>query len=259
MRWHLDFAEMRKSSHKPYMCLAIDALSRYVIAIPAGRQTAEVALQLLDAIINLLGVPQQLVTDNGTQFIAARFQTALTERGILHHLTTPHQKTGNGLAERAIQTVQNTVAKNLAEFNRNPNTWYVILPQAVAAYNKTWHNALEMSPFKALFGVECSLTPAEFEEHPILEDFWQQVRHNTRRSQDATARYFTSTVDEGSFQPGDLVFIKDQPSQAQRARKIDLPNPLRGIILELKRRSAVCQTEGGTVRRIPYEYLQHRF
>jgi transposase InsO family protein len=50
------------------------------------------------------GIPDQIVSDNGPQFIAAEFSVFVNNNGIKHIRSAPYHPAANGLAERFIQT-----------------------------------------------------------------------------------------------------------------------------------------------------------
>ena len=57
------------------------------------------------------GIPDTLVSDNGTNFVSQDFFQFLTENGIEHVQTAPKHPSSNGLAERAVQTVKHGIKK----------------------------------------------------------------------------------------------------------------------------------------------------
>ena len=68
-------------------------------------------LLLLWDIFSYFGLPEHLVTDNGTQFTSDEFQKFLRENDILHILTAPGHPATNGLAERYVGEFKDKLGK----------------------------------------------------------------------------------------------------------------------------------------------------
>ena len=68
-------------------------------------------LLLLWDIFSYFGLPEHLVTDNGTQFTSDEFQKFLRENDILHTLTAPGHPATNGLAERYVGEFKDKLAE----------------------------------------------------------------------------------------------------------------------------------------------------
>ena len=64
--------------------------------------TSTNTITALRHIFSYFGLPEHLVTDNGTQFTSDEFQKFLRENDILHTLTAPGHPATNGLAERYV-------------------------------------------------------------------------------------------------------------------------------------------------------------
>ncbi|CAI2737189.1 unnamed protein product [Dicrocoelium dendriticum] len=60
------------------------------------------------------GLPETLVSDNGTAFTSAECTAFLFSNGIRHSTTTPSHASSNGLAETAVQTTENILLKHPA-------------------------------------------------------------------------------------------------------------------------------------------------
>ncbi|UYV74499.1 hypothetical protein LAZ67_11003688 [Cordylochernes scorpioides] len=58
------------------------------------------------------GLPDMIVTDNGTSFTSEVFKTFLKRSGISHILCCPYHAASNGQVERAIQTLKKLLKKN---------------------------------------------------------------------------------------------------------------------------------------------------
>jgi len=52
------------------------------------------------------GIPETIVTDNGSVFTNYEFQQSMDMNGIKHLTTAPYHPESNGLAERAVQTLK---------------------------------------------------------------------------------------------------------------------------------------------------------
>ena len=59
------------------------------------------------------GIPETLVTDNGTQCISEEFEQFLSNNNVEHVQTAPKHPSSNGLAERAVQTVKRGMKKTV--------------------------------------------------------------------------------------------------------------------------------------------------
>ena len=85
-RLHVDFAG-------PYLgktfLVVVDAYSKFLEIVAMTRATSTNAITALRHIFSYFGLPEHLVTDNGTQFKSDEFQKFLRENDILHTLTAP--------------------------------------------------------------------------------------------------------------------------------------------------------------------------
>ncbi len=57
------------------------------------------------------GLPETILTDNGTSFTTAEFPDFLATNGIRHITSVPYHPVSNGLAERAIQVIKRGLQK----------------------------------------------------------------------------------------------------------------------------------------------------
>ena len=73
--------------------------------------SAEVIIAKLRNIFATFGLPEKLVSHNGSSFTSTEFQTFLMENGVKQILTPTYHLPSNGLAERAVQTFKNAVKK----------------------------------------------------------------------------------------------------------------------------------------------------
>ena len=95
-----------------YMFLVIpDAHMKWLEATPLCGATSQLTIQQLRTIFARFGLPDTVVTDNGTCFVSSEFEKFLSENGIHHRKTAPYHPASNGLAERAVQILKQGLKK----------------------------------------------------------------------------------------------------------------------------------------------------
>ena len=136
------------------------------------------------------GIPKQLVTANGPQFVAKEFSEFCRQQGILHNLTPPYHPQSNGQAERFIQSFQKAVKKGLEESGVNLHD---VVHTFLDVYRNTAHNTTGESPAKLLFGRElrCPLDLL-IPDFPVAQDK-QSLKQKVRESQAKQKKFHDTT------------------------------------------------------------------
>jgi transposase InsO family protein len=112
-QWHIDIKHTTLSDGTPvYICVLVDDYSRYALAALAGLTTStEWVAQITQDAIQRCGRPDQLVSDNGREFISVwektltKFGQLLADNRIEHLNCAPYYPQGNGKAEAFIRTL----------------------------------------------------------------------------------------------------------------------------------------------------------
>ncbi|PIK44828.1 hypothetical protein BSL78_18307 [Apostichopus japonicus] len=111
-RIHLDFAEINGQQ----FLLLVDSHSKWLEVFPMSSTTASATVSKLRTAFAQFGLPVQVVTDNGPQFIAEEFKGFLQTNSVQHTLTPPYHPSSNGLAERHVQTFKRMFKKSETKF-----------------------------------------------------------------------------------------------------------------------------------------------
>lgn len=98
-RLHLDFAGPYQG--KTFLVI-VDAYSKSLEVVPMSSATSANTIAALRHVFSYFGLPEHLVTDNGSQFTSVEFQKFLRDNDIQHTLTAPGHPATNGLAERYV-------------------------------------------------------------------------------------------------------------------------------------------------------------
>lgn len=112
-QWHIDLKHLSLADGtKAYVCVIIDDYSRFAVAAVAGTNaTTEWVTQVAREAIVRCGTPQELVSDNGREFVSVweatltKFGQLLAESGIRHRTCAPYYPQGNGKVEAFNKTL----------------------------------------------------------------------------------------------------------------------------------------------------------
>ena len=88
---------------KMFLIIA-DAHSKWIDVRIMNRITSAQTILQLRLVFAVHGLPDTVVTDNGSSFSSREFSTFLTYNGVQHIRTSPFHPASNGLAERCVQT-----------------------------------------------------------------------------------------------------------------------------------------------------------
>ena len=89
----------------------VDASTKWIDIHITNSATSLVIIKKMQTTFTLLGLPEVLVTDNGTAFTSAEFEHFCKLKGIRHIASSPYHPATNGLAEEADQTFKEGIKK----------------------------------------------------------------------------------------------------------------------------------------------------
>ncbi|CAH9069699.1 unnamed protein product [Cuscuta europaea] len=153
-RWGIDLVGPlpRGTSNNRYIIVTIDYFTKWVEAEPLASITeARCRHFVLKNILTRFGVPQQIISDNGTQFEAAPFCALLEAWGIKHTFSSVAYPQGNGQVENANRTLLEGLKKKL---EAEGGGWVEELHNILWAYRTTPRRATGETPFSLCYGFE---------------------------------------------------------------------------------------------------------
>ena len=107
-RVHVDFAG-------PFMgkmfLLITDAHSKWMDIHCVNSATSSVTIDKMRSTFASHGLPEIVVSDNGSNFVSSEFKSFLQKNGIKHITSAPYHPSTNGLVELAVQTFKQGIKK----------------------------------------------------------------------------------------------------------------------------------------------------
>jgi ribonuclease HI len=208
-----------------YLYVAIDKFTKWPEATPVVNITKASATAFLRSIVCRFGVPNRVITDNGTQFTSQYFQEYCEDMGIqLCFASVAHPKS-NGQVERAnAEILRGLKIQTYCDLERHGARWIEELPSVLWRDRTTPSRATGETPFFLVYGAEAclpleitmgSLRVRSFDEEMqeqerrqdvdlVDERRWRAAVRNARYNQ-ALRRYHQRFVRSREPRVGDLV------------------------------------------------------
>jgi hypothetical protein len=128
--------------HQRFIIAAIDQYSKWPEAAVCGTVTSSAVIDFLSTLFERFGLIEELVTDNGVQFVSEEFQQFLRQHGIRHCKASLYAPQSNGAIERFNRVLKEGIKTNMAE----GKSFITGLRQTLAAYRVTPHAVTGVSP-----------------------------------------------------------------------------------------------------------------
>jgi len=103
--------------------IVMDAHSKWMEAFPMNTSTSSATIEKLRIAFATHGLPEIVVTDNGSNFASKEFGDFLKQDGIHHIRTAPYHPSSNGLAERRWLTLETSPRPPYTVIPHSPNTY----------------------------------------------------------------------------------------------------------------------------------------
>ncbi|XP_043191558.1 uncharacterized protein K02A2.6-like [Amphibalanus amphitrite] len=181
--------------------------------------TADI-IRILATVWSREGYPDELVTDNGTQFTSREFQSYLKQRGIRHLRSSVYWPRGNGAVERFNRTLKSWF---IAAVNQSEVPFQQYLQLQLARYRSSPHCSTGRAPSELLHGRIMRLQLPVFAQQPPPDPIVRlRVEKQQRRNKRAyDARHATRRT---RISVGDWVRPKKQVhgSKRRQSRQLQL-------------------------------------
>jgi transposase InsO family protein len=228
-----------------HLLVAIDKFSKWVEVRPITNLRAEQAVTFFTDIVYQFGVPNSIITDNGSQFTGRKFLEFCDKYHIrVDWVAVAHPQT-NGHVERANDMIlQGLKPRVFHRLNKSDRKWLQELPAVVWSLRTTPSRATGFTPFFLVYGAEAVL-PTDLEYgSPRVKSYSESTNQQARedsldqldeahtvalmhstRYQHALRRYQVWKIHRRDFDGGDLVLRLRQDNRGRHKLSPPLDGP----------------------------------
>jgi len=122
-----------KDSGNRYILTVLDLCTHYPEAIPLKQHTAQDVAQALVNVFSHFGFPQEILSDQRSDFMSALMQIFLNDFGIRQIHASPYHQQTNGACERLNGTMKTMLRSLTVSF---PDSWDTALPWVLFVYRE---------------------------------------------------------------------------------------------------------------------------
>ncbi|KAI2645879.1 Retrovirus-related Pol polyprotein from transposon 17.6 [Labeo rohita] len=206
-----------------HILVIVDYATRYPEAVPLRNATAKSIAQELFLLASRVGLPSEILTDQGTPFMSRLMADLCRLLRVKQLRTTVYHPQTDGLVERFNQTLKQMLRRVTAEDKRD---WDLMLPYVLFGIREVPQASTGFTPFELLFGRQprglLDVAREAWEQQPaphrtIIEHVRQMreridrvmplVREHLSKAQQAQQRHYNRAAQPREFQPGDRVMV----------------------------------------------------
>ena len=213
----------RSRSGNRYVLVICDYATRYPEAIALHSIDAEHVAEELIKVFSRVGVPQEILTDQGSNFTSQ----LLAELYRLLHVhpirTSPYHPQTDGLVERFNQTLKVVLRKTATSKGKD---WDKLLPYVLFVYREVHQASTGFSPFELLYGRDVrgpldvlretweasqqsdeSVVSHVLLTRERLRNMSELAQQNLPRAQESQKWWYDQNARIRGFHPGDQVLV----------------------------------------------------
>ena len=235
VRIHLDFAGPFQGK---MFLIAVDAFSKWPEIVEMTSTTAGQTVKVLRDIFARHGLPEQLVSDNGPQFVSSDFADFCKSNAIKHSRVSPYHPASNGLAERMVQTFKQAMRRTM----NDGLPWQHRIADFLLTYRTTPHSTTNVAPSILLMGRSLRTR---------LDMLRPNLGGTVCAAQAKQKQYHDEQSKLRDFRPGDQVWVRDFRNNS--------PKWISGVVLQsVGPVSYMIQLADGTLWKRHVDHIRQR-
>ena len=153
-----------------YLLTIMDTTSRFPEAVPLRNIKARTVIDALLIFFTRYGLPKEIQSDQGSNFMSHVFQEVMYELGIKQINSSAYHPQSQGALERYHQTLKMMIKSYCQE---NPGEWDKGIPYLLFASRDTPNESTGFTPFELVFGHE-PRGPLKVVKEQLLSDIQEE-------------------------------------------------------------------------------------
>ena len=218
-----------------YVVVFVDYLTKWPEAFALPDQKAQTIAQVFcEQIICRHGIPEQLLSDRGSNFLSELMLAICEILGVQKINTSGYHPQTDGLVEKFNSTLTNMIAKACAQ---RPFDWDQQLPFLLFAYRTSAQESTKKAPFYLLYGRDARIpteTVLDYQRSPYvvdtddykersLSDAWSSARENISEAQTRQKKFHDRKSTAPKIVVGDRVMVYMPKDSQGKNRKLARP------------------------------------
>ena len=174
--------------------LIVDAYTKWLDVHITPVSSSMATIELLRKSFATFGLPEVLVSDNGSNFTSEEFAAFMRANGIKHLKTAPYHPSSNGQVECAVHTFKTGLNK------LNESTLETKLSRFLFAYRTTPHSSTGVSPAELMYN--CRI-------RTVMDNLRPDLGKKVHQGQEQQKADYDRCAQRRQFQVSDLVYAKN--------------------------------------------------
>ncbi|KAL0152472.1 hypothetical protein M9458_052195 [Cirrhinus mrigala] len=206
-----------------HILVIVDYATRYPEAVPLRKATAKAIAQELFLLASRVGIPAEILTDQGTPFMSGLMVDLCRLLWVKQLRTTVYHPQTDGLVERFNQTLKQMLRRVAAEDRQD---WDLMIPYVMFGIREVPQASTGFTPFELPFGRQprglLDVAREAWEQQPAphrtvvehvkqmrerIDQIMPLVRENLSKAEQAQQRHYNRAAQPREFHPGDRVMV----------------------------------------------------
>ena len=141
-----------------FLFVATDKFTKWPEVEPMRKVTTQVAIKFMKGLVCRFGVPNRVITDNGTQFTSRAFMQYIQSLGIKVSFASVAHPRSNGQVERMnAEVLRGLKTRTFDKLRKSGRRWIDELPVVLWSLSTTQNQSTGQTPFTLVYGAKAVL------------------------------------------------------------------------------------------------------